>query len=158
MMQLEVIRYSSKDASTLGILMDVSGLRRRFLAYTLEDAYRSQKVKHETRIPQGSYEVNLRTEGGFHNRYLKKFGPDFHRGMLHVQNVPNYEFILIHCGNDNDDTSGCLLVGNSSTENIVKDGFIGSSVDAYKRIYLPIAVALTNGESVRIDYLDYDTP
>jgi hypothetical protein len=157
-MNLEVIRFSSQDTSTLGVLMDVSDLRRRFLAYTLEDSYKPLKVKHETRIPQGSYEVNLRTEGGFHNRYLSKFGAAFHRGMLHVQNIPNYEYILIHCGNDNDDTSGCLLVGNSSTGNIVKDGFIGSSVDAYKRIYPPIATALHNGEFVRIDYIDYDTP
>jgi hypothetical protein len=157
-MNLEVIRFSSQDTSTLGVLMDVSDLRRRFLAYTLEDSYQPLKVKHATRIPQGSYEVNLRTEGGFHNRYLSKFGAAFHRGMLHVQNIPNYEYILIHCGNDNDDTSGCLLVGNSSTGNIVKDGFIGSSVDAYKRIYPPIATALRDGESVRIDYIDYDTP
>jgi len=157
-MDLEVVRFSSGKSSTMGILMDVSDLRRSFLAYTLEDAYQPEKIKHQTRIPQGSYEINLRTEGGFHNRYLKKFGPSFHKGMLWVQNVPNFEYILIHCGNDNDDTSGCLLVGNSSDENVTKDGFIGSSVNAYKRIYPPIADALLKGETVAINYLDYDTP
>ena len=157
-MQLEVIRFSSHHSSTMGILMNVSDLRRHFLAYTLEDAYRPKKVKNETRIPQGTYEVNLRTTGGFHGRYSKKFGGKFHKGMLHVQNVPNYEYILIHCGNDKDDTSGCLLVGSSSTENVTRNGFVGSSVSAYRRIYPPIAAALEKGESVIISYLDYDTP
>ena len=37
-----------------------------------------------------------------------------------------------------------------------KDGFIGASNDAYKRIYPPIAEALLRGGEVEISYIDYD--
>lgn len=154
-MNLEVRRFSSQDSSTLGILSDVTR-GRRFLAFTLEDAYRPTKLMHETRISAGRYEIKLRREGGFHARYLKKFGADFHRGMLHVQDVPEFHHILIHCGNDKDDTSGCLLVGDQSHENVTKDGFIGSSVTAYRRIYPMIADFLTNDGTVNIRYVDHD--
>lgn len=154
-MLLEVVRFSSQEDSTLGALFDVSR-GRKFLCYTLEDEYREEKVHSETRIPAGTYDIKLRTEGGFHTRYLQKF-PDIHKGMLHVQDVPGFEYILIHAGNDDDDTAGCLLVGDTSQQNITKDGFIGSSVDAYKRIYPKITNAVLN-DRVVITYIDYDDP
>jgi len=76
--------------------------------------------------------------------------------MLWVRNVPNFEYILIHAGNDDDDTSGCLLVGDTQTENVQSDGFVGSSVNAYKRIYTPIAEAIECGDEVTITYIDFD--
>ena len=61
-MELEVIRISSGTDSTNGILFEVDRLspspysegyrcKRTFLAYTLEDEYREEKVYGETRIP-----------------------------------------------------------------------------------------------------------
>jgi len=156
-MKLEVLRISSQSDSTNGILFDTTN-GRKFLAYTLEDEYRETKVKGETRIPAGTYKIKLRKEGGFHGRYTTKYGV-IHKGMLHVQDVPGFDYILIHTGNTDEHTDGCLLVGNTQTENIgTKDGFIGASVDAYKRIYPPIASALENGEDVEINYVDFDTP
>ena len=77
--------------------------------------------------------------------------------MLHVVNVPNFEYILIHTGNTDEHTAGCLLVGDAQENNkIIKDGFIGKSVNAYKRIYPNISKAILNGESVTIEYVDYD--
>ena len=131
---LEVLRYSSGLDSTLGILSENGPEGREFLGYTLEDEWREEKVSAETRIPEGTYDVKLRTVGGFHTRYLDKFGADFHKGMLHVQDVPGFEYILIHTGNTDENTMGCLLVADSSQQNITKDGFIGDSVDAYKAI------------------------
>ena len=67
--------------------------------------------------------------------------------------VPNFEYILIHCGNTDEHTAGCLLVGDSQENNqIQKDGFIGKSTQAYKRIYPSIAKALERGEKVTIRY------
>jgi len=155
---IEVLRYSSGVDSTLGILSENGPLGREFLAYTLEDEFREKKVSAETRIPEGTYNVKLRTTGGFHSRYLAKFGSDFHKGMLHVQDVPGFEYILIHTGNTDENTMGCLLVADTSQQNITKDGFIGASVDAYKRIYSSLAEWLVDGNKLTITYIDYDNP
>ena len=73
--------------------------------------------------------------------------------MLHVTNVPGFEYILIHCGNTDEHTAGCLLVGDSQENNqITKDGFIGKSTQAYKRIYPRIAEAIDCDEEVTITY------
>jgi hypothetical protein len=154
-MKLQVQRFSSKSNSTLGMLFDVTD-KPIFLCYTLEDEFREVKVSGETRIPSGTYNITLRTEGGFNERYTDKFGSSFNKGMLWVRDVPNFEYILIHIGNTDLDSSGCLLVGDSQTQNITKNGFIGSSTDAYKRIYPQIADVLVSGGDVCITYVDYD--
>jgi len=154
-MKLDVLRFSSEQDSTSGLLFDVTG-KRKFLCYTLEDEYRTKKVMQETRIPAGTYEIKYRKEGGHHKRYTKRY-PDIHRGMLHVTNVPNFKWILIHVGNTDEHTAGCLLVGDSQENNILmKDGFIGKSVQAYKRIYPLIVKALEDKEEVTIEYIDLD--
>jgi len=162
-MELEVIRFSSGTDSTNGMLLELDRLspnpygegfrcKRKFLAYTLEDEYRKDKVYGETRIPNGTYKLDFRKTGGYHAKYSKRFS-DIHMGMLHVTNVPGFEYILIHCGNTDEHTAGCLLVGDSQENNqIKKDGFIGKSTQAYKRIYPRIAEAIDCGEEVTITY------
>ena len=54
-MKLEVLRISSQEDSTSGILFDVTDNKRKFLCYTVEDEFRAEKIKHETRIPAGTY-------------------------------------------------------------------------------------------------------
>ena len=155
-MKLRVLRFSSQEDSTSGLLFLEDEFGLNFLCYTLEDERRALKVKGETRVPQGTYEIKLRTEGGFHERYKKRFGT-LHKGMLHVINVPNFEYILIHTGNTDEHTAGCLLVGDSQENNvIIKDGFIGKSTNAYKRIYKDISKAIINNEKVTITYQDLD--
>ena len=148
-MELSVLRYSHGKESTLGLFL-TDGV---FSSYTLEDAFHVVKIPGETRIPNGRYKVVLRKEGGHHQRYSQKF-PDIHKGMLHIIGVPNYTFILIHIGNDDDDTEGCLLVGDSSMTNVNAAGRIQNSTVAYKRIYPPIADAIEAGEEVWIEYKD----
>ena len=150
-MKLEVLRFNSSDDFTTGLLFDVTDNVRSFLCYTLEDEARTVKQWGETRIPAGTYKLTLRAEGGFHSRYLAKFGAEFHKGMIYVNEVPNFEYILWHIGNDDDDTAGCLLVGKTS-----QDNFIGSSTTAYKEIYPPIRDAILSGEDVTVTYIDYD--
>ena len=153
-MKLEVLRYSSGAESTLGMLFDITR-GRRFLAYTLEDKHREVKVAGETCIPAGEYELSLRTVGGFHQRYAKKFGA-MHKGMLWVRRVPDFKFILIHIGNKDEDTAGCLLVGDNSFQNITEEGSVNGSGNAYKRIYPKIARALLAEKPVTIRYTDFD--
>jgi hypothetical protein len=153
-MKLEVLRFSSDSDSTLGILFDVTDNCRKFLCFTLEDEYREVKVMSETRIPQGTYTLKLRKEGGFHNRYSEKYG-SMHKGMIHVQDVPGFTYILWHTGNTDEHTAGCLLLGDTSQQNITKEGFIGSSTNSYKRVYPQIALALESGEEVKVEYVDF---
>lgn len=156
-MELEVLRFSSQKDSTNGILFDVTGDKRQFLCYTLEDEFREDKVAGETRVPSGTYKVTLRTVGGFHGRYDKKYG-EMHKGMLWVRDVPNFEYILIHTGNTDEHTAGCLLLGDSQQANFGNsDGFVGSSTQAYKRVYPSIAKALEENKKVTITYIDFDT-
>ena len=155
-MKYEVLRLSSGKDSTSGILFEIDRGKRTFLAYTLEDEQRDVKVWGETRIPAGSYKLKLRNEGGFHSRYQAKYG-NMHKGMIHVQDVPGFEFILWHTGNTDEHTAGCLILGNTQTNNrIAKDGFIGSSVDAYKFVYPRVAAAIESGQDVSVEYIDYD--
>ena len=155
-MKLEVIRFNKGEDSTNGILFDTTN-ERKFLCYTLEDESRKQKVYGETCIPEGKYRINFRAEGGYHAKYSKRFA-DIHMGMLEVCDVPNFKYILIHCGNTDEDTAGCLLVGDTQeNNNIKKNGFIGRSTAAYTRIYPDIADALSKGEEVTIEYRDFST-
>tara|TARA_B100001250_G_C19785058_1_gene783737 strand:- start:1242 stop:1841 length:600 start_codon:yes stop_codon:yes gene_type:complete len=155
-MKYEVLRVSSGKDSTSGLLFEVDRGKRTFLAYTLEDEQRDVKVYGETRIPAGTYKLKLRTVGGFHTRYASKYG-DFHKGMIWVQDVPGFEYILWHTGNTDEHTAGCLILGNTQTNNrIAKDGFIGSSVDAYKFVYPRVQSAIEAGLDVEVTYIDYD--
>ena len=154
-MELEVLRFSSQKDSTSGALFDVVNGKRNFLCYTIEDEQRDVKVWGETRIPSGRYKLSLRKEGGFHTRYLAKYG-DMHKGMIHVNDVPGFEFILWHTGNTDEHTAGCLIIGDSQESNLVKkDGFVGSSVVAYKKVYPYVAAAIEN-EDTYVTYIDYD--
>jgi len=156
-LKYEVLRVSSQKDSTSGLLFEVDNGKRTFLCYTLEDEQRDVKVWGETRIPAGTYKLGLRTEGGFHNRYLSRYGADFHKGMIWVLDVPGFEWILWHSGNTDENTAGCLLLGNSQESNLVKkDGFIGASRDAYKLVYPRVLSAIESGLDVEVEYIDYD--
>jgi hypothetical protein len=155
-MKYEVLRVSSQKDSTSGLLFEVDNGKRTFLCYTLEDEQRDVKVWGETRIPAGRYQLELRTEGGFHNRYKSRYG-DWHKGMIWVKDVPGFEYILWHTGNTDENTAGCLLLGNSQESNIVKkDGFVAASRDAYKFVYPRVVAAIQSGIRVNVEYIDYD--
>jgi len=144
-MHLVLERFYHTDAFTLGMLRQDGA----FLCFILENGPRDEKVHGETRIPAGPYRLELRKEGGFHQRYQARYS-DIHKGMLKLRDVPNFRFILVHVGNWARDTKGCLLTGNSAD----MAGFVGSSGSAYRRIYPPIAAALEAGEEVIIDVRD----
>ena len=154
-MKYEVLRVSSQKDSTSGLLFEVDNGKRKFLCYTIEDEQRDVKVWGETRIPAGTYQLELRTEGGFHNRYKSRYA--FHKGMIWVKDVPGFEYILWHTGNTDESTSGCLILGDSQTSNLVQsDGFVGSSVNSYKKVYPIVRDAILSGEQVTVQYIDYD--
>ena len=147
-MKLTVVRTQFGTDATNGILL-IDGL---FECYTLEDQYQAVKVMHETCIPEGTYDIKFRKTGGFHAKYSERY-KNAHYGMLHVQDVPNFTYILIHTGNTDEHTSGCLIVGETQQDlEISKDGFVGSSTKAYKKMYAKVASQLLQGKEVTIEY------
>ncbi len=151
-MKLQVIRTQFGKDATNGMLF-IDGI---FECYTLEDQYQAVKVMHETCIPEGIYDVKFRKTGGFHAKYSERY-KNAHYGMLHIQDVPNFTYILIHSGNTDEHTSGCLIVGETQQDlDLSDDGFIGHSGTAYKKMYTKVANQLLQGKDVTIEYTTID--
>ena len=151
-MEIHLIRYSVGDNDTLGLLYSPG----KFLCYTLEDPVRDVKIKHITAIPDGRYRIKLRTIGGFHNRYAKKFGA-LHRGMLWLQDVPNYKYVLMHIGNTAKDSSGCILLGDGVVHNGGVRRKIQRSTQAYRRAYPILVAPLLAGQELWINVITIDS-
>lgn len=108
-----LIRQYFKEKYTIGKLYCtgcfVEGKKSRlietqYVCDILEDKFRGNdlsktKVKGETCIPEGVYEVKM------------TFSPRFNRLLPELQKVPYFEGIRIHSGNTIDHTEGCLLPG-----------------------------------------------
>jgi len=68
---------------------------------------KARKVKHQTAIPYGRYEVVM--------SYSEKF-----KALLPLlTNVPHFDGIRIHSGNTQNDSSGCILPGEKAGEKVV---------------------------------------
>lgn len=148
-METKVYRYNSAKDHTNSVLI-IDG---RFECYGLEDEFRNVKLWGETRIDDGKYKIGFRTEGGFHQKYLKKYGAAWHKGMLEIKDVPNFKYVLIHIGNTDDNTAACYLVGEDVTKG---ENFISGSENAYKRMYPKLRNALLNNEEVTIEFITID--
>jgi hypothetical protein len=150
--KLQVVRHQFGTDATNGMLF-IDGI---FECYTLEDQYQAVKVMHETCIPEGTYDIQFRKTGGFHAKYSERY-KNAHHGMLHIQDVPNFTYILIHSGNTDEHTSGCLIVGETQQDlDLGKDGFIGHSKTAYSKMYRKVANHLLQGKKVTIEYTTID--
>lgn len=139
-MKLQLYRMWANDNETLG-MMSIENIEECFI---LEDQYQLKKVRGKTRIPAGTYKISLRTEGRLHEKYKKLF-PSFHIGMLELQNVKNFKYILIHIGLDDEDTEGCLLTASGSQVNTGKIKLTrGTSTRAYKKLYKKVIPYIDN--------------
>lgn len=98
---LELIRLSDDGNQTLGVLYVIEDNKILFACKTLELPYRDNKQKISC-IPKGEYFVVKRK-----TKYSR-----FKYEHLHILEVPNREYILIHAGNYNTEILGCIIVGN----------------------------------------------
>lgn len=143
-MKIDVVKIAETKNSTVSKLL-IGG---DFFCFVVEDGYRAEKVAGETRIPDGVYNVIKRTDGAFCSRYKKNFG---HAYALQLENVPGFQFILIHTGNTVEDTRGCLLVADGiAIQKGVFVGVPGLSTPAYLRLYSLIDSAFRVGDPVSI--------
>lgn len=136
-MTIYVTRDDCTPDRTLGTMRFEDG----FVCQTLEDPVREDgKVYGDTAIPLGTYRVTITRSKRFN-----KLMP-----LLH--NVPNFGGIRVHCGNNTDDTSGCILVGMGRNADADSDGLqLLDSRDAMDEVQPRIASALARGEEVWLD-------
>lgn len=152
-MKVDVKRFNDSGETTISLIL-VNG---KFICFGLEDEERTVKKWGETRIPEGTYRIKFRTEGGHYKKYSNHKNQKIRllhqregRGMLHVQDVPGFSYILIHIGNDDDDTAGCLLTGTVvDSTNLER---FSRSTEAYIYLYGLIADSLDIKEPVSITY------
>lgn len=154
-MEIVLTRVLSTDEESIGLL-DVD---RKFECFSLEDEFRTHKVMHETRIPAGIYDIKLREAGRIHEKYAIRF-KGMHKGVLHLQDVPGFTYIYIHCGNTDDHTSGCILVGNQISKRSDLQGgselAVLHSTTAYTNLYKKCIEAFERKENVSIRVIDED--
>jgi hypothetical protein len=123
-MKLLLKRKFKSETCTIGDLF-IDG---KLFCHTIEDRVRrlpktcpdtpkgiscrcKEKVYSQTAIPAGEYKVTM------------EISPKFGRVLPRLHNVPHFIGILIHSGNIERDTAGCIIVG----ENTVKEKVTGSS-------------------------------
>jgi len=92
-------RVQGDDQQTLGYFSLYEGVNLIFDCVTLELAWKDNETNVSC-IPKGTYKVTPR----YSDKYTQHFI---------LEDVPNRKFILIHSGNFNSDTEGCILLGTS---------------------------------------------
>ena len=129
MIKLFLNRIFKGSKYTIGNLY----INDKFFCNTLEDPVRKlpkecpytskgeicqceEKINGQTAIPTGKYKVVL----SYSNR--------FNKVLPELLNVPHFKGIRIHSGNTEEDTEGCILVG----ENSVKGQVINSRISYTK--------------------------
>ncbi len=126
-MFVDIIKIRDTPDSTISVVK----VDDEFVCFCLEDGPREIKVKHETRIAGGTYNLKRRTWGKFYERYKRRYG---HQFVWEVDKVPGFSDILIHTGNSVDHTSGCLILG--CMIGMSGDRFtVHDSAKAYRKFY-----------------------
>lgn len=120
-MKVIIDRLTEGEKQTEGLLTVYNNEEKIFYCYTLELPWLDNQ-KRISCIPKGTYNVE--------KRYSTKYKSHFH-----ILDVPNRSYILIHNGNFNSQTLGCILVGRTMTD-INGDGLrdVTSSVATMKKL------------------------
>lgn len=142
-MEINLKRIARREGYTVGNLF----INGKYECDTLEDKDRlhfgEEKVHGETAVPAGRYSVDMAT---ISPRFSKRAQYEFCGGRLpRLENVPQFEGVLIHIGNTPQDTDGCILVG----QNKVKGQIINSTA-TFSTLYEKLIKAHLSGEDITI--------
>lgn len=111
------------------------------------DKIEELKIPSITAIPKGTYKVTLDVVSPKYSKI--PFYQKICNGKVpRLLNVKGFEGILIHAGNTQQDTSGCLLVGL----NKVKGQVIDSKI-TFQLLYNILKKAWNNKENITIKIL-----
>lgn len=140
-MLLELLRLYSTNKWTGGVLFRTDLPERQFLATTMEDEKRTKKISGKARIPAGQYFLELCKIGQLHDKYKARYS-EFHRGMIWLLAVPDFQWVCLRPDDHNDDdTEACITIGRSLD---FDRGHISRSTLAYVHLYPMIAKAIEN--------------
>lgn len=146
-------RYSDNSDSTLGLLFEKLQSRLQFENYILEDEHRAKKVRGETRVDAGVWELKIQElVTPLTQKYRDKY-PWF-ENHIEITGLPRHTSVYLHIGNDDDDTDGCPLFGDMVSNNTVDAGKVTYSTQAFKRWYLKVYPHLKSGGKAFIDIRD----
>lgn len=146
-MELRVRRIALKDTYTIG-KMYIDG---EYFCDVLEDRVRDLenqvKVPNKTAIPYGTYEITLDVKSTKYSDFNKyPWAKEYNGYLPRLTNVPLFLGILIHPGNTEHDSSGCLLVG----ENKVVGKVINSKTTFERLMKEHLLPANKRGEKINI--------
>lgn len=142
-MKLILERCYAKETYTIGKLyyIDEDTQAKRYIADTLEDCDRrlidnmdeeqikTLKVYANTAIPSGTYQITLNVVSPkYSKRQYYKLICD--GKVPRLLGVKGFNGVLIHIGNTNKDTEGCILVGYNK-----KKGMVINSKSAWEKLY-----------------------
>jgi len=151
-MKLTLNRIAKRDTYTIGKLYidgeyfcDTIEDKDRGLKQTMSLAeIKQKKIKHQTAIPTGTYEITLNVVSPKYSGkpwYVNLCGAK----MPRLLNIPGYDGVLIHPGNTANDTSGCLIVGKNTVV-----GKVTESRVVFKGLYAKLKAAAVKGERITI--------
>lgn len=133
-MKLEIIRRYTGKTCVIGkfkVLDDEEKIL--FECFSLEEDKEGLESGKDLRIPEGIYDLKRHTPSRFENtlRSITKKDDDT---MINVYNdeVSASRAILIHWGNTDKDTQGCILLGLTKDNN---NESVGQSRQACKEFY-----------------------
>lgn len=151
-MELIVERKYKKQSYTIGNLY-IDGV---FFSNTLEDADRGLddsmsvdrilelKKPAITAIPRGTYEITLDVVSPKYSKV--QFYKDVCNGKVpRLKNVKGFDGVLIHAGNTDKDSAGCLLVGVNKIK-----GQVLNSRETFKALYKLLQDRKSKGEKIVI--------
>lgn len=143
-MKLKLQRIARKERYTIGKLY----LNGKYFCDTLEDRdrglsqempeeqLRKMKVKAETAIPSGTYNVII------------TYSPKYKKPMPLLLGVPAYEGVRIHSGNTHKDTEGCILVGENK-----EVGKVLNSRYTFNKLFTKLQTAFDRGETITLEII-----
>lgn len=127
-MKITIERFKFSDKS---IISKVYTDFNNFNCFALENPVIGAEANKDLAIPYGVYKLR-RHAGSRFEKTLRDITKDTTMEMINIYNneVPSSRAILIHWGNKEEDTQGCILLGNT-----IESNFIGDSRNACKDFY-----------------------
>lgn len=143
-MKLRLRRIALRDTYTIGKLEVYKNGQWVYLCDTLEDTVRDKnkngvfdngetKIAGQSAIPYGTYKITMNVQSPKYSNYAKyPYARKYQGYFPRLVDVPHFDGILIHPGNTDKDSSGCVLVGkNKAVGKVLESQSVWNSLMEY---------------------------